>query len=296
MIGKQIATNLMVCMVLVLFGDSFCHNLTNNHVHRALNDTRSSANSTNDVLYDVPWYIITILSILYGSISLLAVLGNGLIVWVVFRSKAMHNVTNYFISNLALADIVIGMFAVPFQVIRQNSSLSLKCQSIKIFLIFKFQAALLQYWVLPQVLCKIAPFASTLSVNVSIFTLVAISLDRYHAILYPFKPKLRVKSCYIIITAIWLISLLLSSFHLYINDVVDNRCLPLQPELYEKFLLFLTILQYIIPFVIISFAYFRIGFNIYFDKPPDAANSKQEQNKKKVRKMFLKKVAGIVLD
>ena len=28
----------------------------------------------------------------------------------------MHNVTNYFILNLALADIVIGLFATPFQV------------------------------------------------------------------------------------------------------------------------------------------------------------------------------------
>lgn len=68
-------------------------------------------------LYKVPWYIITILSILYGTISILAVLGNGLIMWVVLKNKRMHNVTNYFISNLALADIVIGVFATPFQVI-----------------------------------------------------------------------------------------------------------------------------------------------------------------------------------
>lgn len=28
----------------------------------------------------------------------------------------MQNVTNFFIANLALADIVIGLFAIPFQV------------------------------------------------------------------------------------------------------------------------------------------------------------------------------------
>jgi leucokinin receptor len=101
----------------ILFGNSLSINLTNEYVVYGFNYSKNIVNGTaTDVLYDVPWYIITILSILYGTISLLAVSGNGLIVYVVFKSKAMHNVTNYFISNLALADIVIGMFAVPFQV------------------------------------------------------------------------------------------------------------------------------------------------------------------------------------
>ena len=44
----------------------------------------------------------------------------------------------------------------------------------------KFQSALLQKWVFPLVMCKIGPFASTLSVNVSITTLIALSIDRYY--------------------------------------------------------------------------------------------------------------------
>jgi hypothetical protein len=82
------------------------------------NDSQTSGNSSAEAgtLYQAPWYIITILSILYGILSILAVSGNGLIMWVVIRNKRMHNVTNYFISNLAMADIVIGLFATPFQV------------------------------------------------------------------------------------------------------------------------------------------------------------------------------------
>ena len=56
------------------------------------------------------------LSALYGLISFISVVGNCLIIYVVAKNKRMQNVTNYFISNLALADVVIGMFATPFQV------------------------------------------------------------------------------------------------------------------------------------------------------------------------------------
>ena len=60
-------------------------------------------------------YVILFLSILYGSISIISVFGNALIIIVVLKNKRMKSVTNYFITNLALADIVIGLFAAPFQ-------------------------------------------------------------------------------------------------------------------------------------------------------------------------------------
>lgn len=77
-----------------------------------------------DVLYDVPVQIIVLLSIFYGSISLLAVIGNSLVIWIVATTRQMQTVTNLFIANLALADVVIGMFVIPFQVI----SLFIVCQ------------------------------------------------------------------------------------------------------------------------------------------------------------------------
>lgn len=70
-----------------------------------------------DILYDVPVGIIVLLSIFYGSISIIAVIGNSLVIWIVATTRQMQTVTNLFIANLALADVVIGMFVIPFQVI-----------------------------------------------------------------------------------------------------------------------------------------------------------------------------------
>ena len=79
----------------------------------------------------------------------------------------MRTITNFFIANLALADFVIGMFYIPFH----------------------FQAALLQRWNLPYFMCALCPFFQNVSVNTSIFTLVAIARDRYRAIVHPLRGK-----------------------------------------------------------------------------------------------------------
>lgn len=67
-------------------------------------------------IYEVPVGIIVLLSIFYGSISIIAVIGNSLVIWIVATTRQMQTVTNLFIANLALADVVIGMFVIPFQV------------------------------------------------------------------------------------------------------------------------------------------------------------------------------------
>jgi leucokinin receptor len=69
-----------------------------------------------DELLEVSWATTTIFTLLFGALSVLAISGNSLILWCVIKNPKMHNVTNYFICNLAMADIVIGLFAIPFQV------------------------------------------------------------------------------------------------------------------------------------------------------------------------------------
>jgi leucokinin receptor len=54
-------------------------------------------------------------------------------------------------------------------------------------LIPQFQAALLQRWNLPHFMCAFCPFVQVLSVNVSVFTLTAIAVDRHRAILNPLR-------------------------------------------------------------------------------------------------------------
>lgn len=82
-------------------------------------------------LYDVPLGLIILLSCFYGSISIIAVIGNSLVIWIVATTRQMQTVTNLFIANLALADVIIGMFAIPFQVINFNLKLQKEKQKLE---------------------------------------------------------------------------------------------------------------------------------------------------------------------
>ena len=114
------------------------------------------SDSGKEKLYDVPTSIVILLSCFYGLISLTAFVGNSLVIYVVIVAPRMRTVTNYYIANLAFADVTIALFAIPFQ----------------------FHAALWQRWDLPEFMCQFCPTVQIFSVNISIFTLVAISMDR----------------------------------------------------------------------------------------------------------------------
>ena len=59
-------------------------------------------------------YVQILFCLLYSSILILGLFGNVLVCYVVCRNKAMQTVTNLFITNLALSDILLCILAVPF--------------------------------------------------------------------------------------------------------------------------------------------------------------------------------------
>lgn len=60
-----------------------------------------------------PTHLVVMYTIAYSIVFLLGILGNSLVVCVVYRNPRMHNVTNYFIVNLAIADILVCILCLP---------------------------------------------------------------------------------------------------------------------------------------------------------------------------------------
>ncbi|GFY71578.1 RYamide receptor [Trichonephila inaurata madagascariensis] len=219
------------------------------------NKERPVSNTTYEAtdLYEVPMVLVIILSCCYGTISLVAVVGNLCVLLIVAVSRRMRSVTNYFIANLAVADIVIGLFAIPFQ----------------------FQAALLQKWVLPPFMCAFCPFIQVMSVNVSIFSLAAIALERYRAVMHPIKAKTAQGSAKWIIVFIWIFGALFGvpyAMALRVTMVFDpdtggltkpfcqNTGIPV--DIWKVYNYILVSFQYMVPLCLISMVYVNIGLKL----------------------------------
>jgi len=94
--------------------------------------------------------------IVYTTIFVVGLFGNVLVCYVVFRNKAMQTVTNLFITNLALSDILLCVLAVPFTPL------------------YTFFGK----WVFGSYICHMVPYAQGTSVYISTLTLMSIAIDR----------------------------------------------------------------------------------------------------------------------
>ncbi|KAG8337242.1 neuropeptide Y receptor activity protein [Homalodisca vitripennis] len=221
---------------------------------------------SEEPIYEVPPHQVIILSFCYGSISVAAVLGNGLVMWVIATSRRMRSVTNYYIANLALADIVIGLFAIPFE----------------------FQSALLQRWIFPAFMCSFCPFVKVISVSVSVFTLAAIAVDRHRAILTPFTARVSKVQFKLVISFIWLISGLMGAPYLFAMGLVkmdnagDKYMYCYHVNLSKETMLVyhgtLVLLQYLVPLTIITWVYARMGFALWGATAPGNAQTERDAN------------------
>ncbi|KFO12764.1 Neuropeptide FF receptor 2, partial [Balearica regulorum gibbericeps] len=61
-------------------------------------------------------------------------------------------------------------------------------------------------WPFGSLVCKMSGMVQGISVSASVFTLVAIAVDRFRCIVYPFKQKLTVSTALVIIAVIWFLA------------------------------------------------------------------------------------------
>ncbi|BFY97596.1 hypothetical protein BsWGS_00636 [Bradybaena similaris] len=197
---------------------------------------------TQDQVVRIPW-IMSLFIFFYSLIFLLGLTGNCLVAFVVMRNKTMQTITNIFITNLAISDILMCLLAVPFTPI----------------------SYFLNSWIFGKALCHIVPMILCISVYVSTLTSTAIAVDRYFVIVYPFKPRMKVYMCVLMIFAVWVISVSISLplgiYHEVENTNNSYMCSEKwpKPQARQFFTVTSLVLQYIVPCSIITFCYTMVS-------------------------------------
>ncbi len=104
----------------IFFAASF-NNSIKHSINQKISPTRKilTQNLTNSVLKSASWSDsgtwITIF--LYTIIFLLAIIGNLLVILTLVQSRRMRTITNLFLLNLAVSDLLLGIFCMPFTLI-----------------------------------------------------------------------------------------------------------------------------------------------------------------------------------
>ncbi|XP_035210757.1 neuropeptide SIFamide receptor-like [Stegodyphus dumicola] len=216
----------------------------------------------------------------YVFIFVLGFVGNVFVVGVVLRIRQMRTVTNYFIVNLAIADMLVILFCIPATL----------------------TSNLVTPWILGLFLCKAVAYLQGVSVCASVNTLVSISVDRFLAICFPMRCQITSRGCRVIITAIWLFSFTITLpwtvyFKLLlIGRTEDNDQLYVCREIWPTermgviyFIVANLVLCYLFPLTIILLCYIFIWRTVWRRQMPGEGvhnNGMIHRSKIKVIKML----------
>ncbi|KAM6972439.1 neuropeptide Y receptor type 2 [Aplochiton taeniatus] len=217
-----------------------------------------------------------ILILAYSTIILFGVTGNSLVIYVVYKFKTLRTVTNFFIVNLAVADLLVNTLCLPYTLIY----------------------TLLGEWRFGQILCFMLPYAQGLAVHVSTITLNIIALDRHRSIVYHLETKMSKDMCAAIIVVTWVMSAILASplaiFREYGTFALSpgqsiQVCTEKWPGTSTDGTIYsisMLLVQYGLPLAIISFAYIRIWNKLKRHASPGDRNDRQRR-KRKTTKMLV---------
>lgn len=161
-------------------------------------------------------------TIIYCVIILGSLLGNSLVIMVVYKRKRMRTTTNYMIVSMAVSDLFFAIFAIPPSIRTVYAGQDLLVKGI-----------------IAELICKLVTFIQQVTIDVSILSLTAIAFDRFFAIMLPFRKVITSRSTKILIIVTWLIGILFAAPILYTNRIVGEEgegtlCLEIWEPLFKS--------------------------------------------------------------
>ncbi|XP_077086921.1 pyroglutamylated RF-amide peptide receptor [Siphateles boraxobius] len=223
--------------------------------------------------------------VVYVIIFAVALVGNSLVVYIVARKRAMRTATNIFICSLAVSDLLITFFCVPFTLLQNISS----------------------EWLGGVLVCKTVPFVQTTAIVTGILTMTCIAIERYQGIVYPLKMKRQYtpKRAYKMLGLVWIAAVMVGSPMLFVQQLevkydflYDHHhvcCQERWPSLVHRqvYTTFMMVALFLLPLTAMLFLYSRIGIELWIRKRVGDSSVLSTMNHREINKISRKKKRAV---
>ncbi|XP_066286574.1 somatostatin receptor type 5-like [Branchiostoma lanceolatum] len=210
----------------------------------------SSVNGTDGALMPQPLpYALTAIvgPVLYGTVTVVGLLGNLLVIYVLLGHAKLKDATSYYILNLAFADVLF-MLGIPF--ISASSAMG--------------------RWVFGRALCRTVLSMDALNIFTTVFNLAVLSVDRYLAIVCANSHShlRRPKVATAVSLSVWVAAILLTIPVMTLSDTVmlidgNYICMldwPADSAMfwYQAYTVYTFVMGFVAPLSVISVSYLMV--------------------------------------
>ena len=253
-----------------------------------MNTTANGSSSSNCSSLINPEVLKVGATVAYSLILVVSLVGNSLIVLIVYKTPTLRKPINMLIANMAMSDLLYPIFLFPVRLAELNVGLWLIGGS------------------LGQALCKIHPFLTEISMVVSIQSLVLITVDRYAAVVVPLRsPLISRKVCRCLIVGTWVLAAAfhwpnLFNFNL-VKDQEEKRCMNQWEVIFGEgssfgiYVLSVSIFAFYIPFVVLVILYSIILIKLKKQVHPGEQSASAEEQRTRRNRNVLKMTIAIVV-
>ncbi|XP_058552535.1 substance-K receptor [Neofelis nebulosa] len=240
------------------------------------------SNATGITAFSMPGWQLALWATAYLALVLVAVTGNATVIWIILAHQRMRTVTNYFIVNLALADLCMAAFNAAFNFVYASHNI----------------------WYFGRAFCHFQNLFPITAMFVSIYSMTAIAADRYVAIVHPFQPRLSARGTRAVIAGIWLLALALAFPQCFYSTITTDqgatKCAVVWPEdnggkMLLLYHLVVIALIYVLPLVVMLFAYSVIGLTLWRREVPRHQTHGASLRHLQAKKKFVKTMVLVVV-
>ena len=225
------------------------------------------------------------------ALSLLLVvslIGNLLIVLIVYKTPTLRKPINMLIANMAMSDLLFPIFSFPFRLAYLHGG-----------------GGWLIGGNLGQASCKLHVFGTYICSLVSVQSLVLITVDRFGAVVVPLRsPLITIKQCPFFIVATWIIAMAVHSPYLVAQKLVEYpgemSCKTQWRETFgenanRNYILVLAIMFFYTSFVLLVILYSVILIKLKRQAHPGEPSASAEERRTRRIRSVLKMAIAIVV-
>ncbi|XP_068162071.1 pyroglutamylated RF-amide peptide receptor [Antennarius striatus] len=223
--------------------------------------------------------------ILYTVIFIMALAGNSLVIYIILKKRAIQTATDIFICSLAVSDLLITFFCIPFTLLQNIFS----------------------EWFGGVLFCKTVPFVQTTAIVTGILTMTCIALERYQGIVFPLKTRRQYSSkrAQKMLGLVWVTSVVVGSPMLFVQqlevkyDFLYDRyhlcCQESWRSLTHRqaYTTFIMVALFLLPLAAMLFLYSRIGVELWIRKRVGDSSVLNTMNHREISKISRKKKRAV---